>query len=456
MRRMKVLFSSSLLAGTLLAQASPVYAAPALEKRPTVVVNYGGSDYVITSKYTNYTTDFAFLQSQPWWGNLELAYALSALVEERAGYFIPEGSVFGVAFAYSTSIWGRRYTSAAIYPLSLFPPLVGLELPIIPSDIDLYYAVIGQLVTLESLAGSLQSTSAGVTSINNSLNMMINGAHSRPLARLVAPGQKTFWLAGDWGRDDHGNRSGSTGMAELGVGYRFDFAQFNLSIGQTWARQDLMNDGEVKADGQYLMLESIIPLTQVEGLYATLGAYGHWGEADMRRGYINMSVPDSSKSSPDTQTWGVRARLDWQNALSFANTGISPYIDLSYTNSHMDSYSEKGGGIPARFEGRTDDYTEARLGFNTQTPLPFASGYDFVTNLEVAHRFERNAAGINGEVEGFFTFNLPGEDITNDWIKAGVGVEGEAGPGKLSFMLNGTTKSEMPNFWVATSYQLAF
>ncbi len=323
-------------------------------------------------------------------------------------------------------------------------------------DVDLYYALIGPLVTLESLAGSLQSTSAGVTSINNSLNMMINGAHSRPLARLVAPGQKTFWLAGDWGRDDHGNRSGSNGMAELGVGYRFDFAQFNLSIGQTWARQDLMNDGEVKADGQYLMLESIIPLTQVEGLYATLGAYGHWGEADMRRGYINMSVPDSSKASPDTQTWGVRARLDWQNVFSFANTGISPYIDLSYTNSHMESYSEKGGGIPAHFEGRTDDYTEARLGFNTQTPLPFASGYDFVTNLEVAHRFERNAAGINGEVEGFFTFNLPGEDITNDWIKAGVGVEGEAGPGKLSFMLNGTTKSEMPNFWVATSYQLAF
>lgn len=454
MRRMKVLFSSCLLAGTLLAQASPIYAALVLEKRPTVVVNYGGSDYMITSQYLNYSTNFALLQSQPWWGNPELAASLSILVGESAGGFTPDDTFSGIAFANST--WGDGDVGSAIYPLSMFSwHYLAISFPF-PPDYNLYYALIGPLVTLESLAGSLQSTSAGVTSINNSLNMMINGAHSRPLARLVAPGQKTFWLAGDWGRDDHGNRSGSTGMAELGVGYRFDFAQFNLSIGQTWARQDLMNDGEVKADGQYLMLESIIPLTQVEGLYATLGAYGHWGEADMRRGYINMSEPDSSKASPDTQTWGVRARLDWQDAFSFANTGISPYIDLSYTNSHMDSYSEKGGGIPARFEGRTDDYTEARLGFNTQTPLPFASGYDFVTNLEVAHRFEKNAAGINGEVAGFFTFNLPGEDITNDWIKAGVGVEGEAGPGKLSFMLNGTTKSEMPNFWVATSYQLAF
>jgi len=319
-----------------------------------------------------------------------------------------------------------------------------------------YYAIINQLVTLQTMAASLESTSSGVNALNSNLSMMINGAHSRPLGRLVAPGHSTFWAAGDWGRDDHGNRSGSSGLAEIGVGRNLGFAQINLSLGQTHAKQDLIYNGEVKSDGRYLMVEGIIPLTQVEGLYATLGAYGHWGEADIRRGYFNMSALDSSKASPDTETWGVRARLDWQNALSVANTGISPYIDLSYSSSHMESYTEEDGGLPARFDGRTDDRTEARLGFNTQTPLPFISGYDFVTNLEVAHRFEKNSAGVNGAVDGYFTFNLPGEDVTNDWLKAGVGVEGEAGPGKLSLMLNGTTQSEMPNFWVATSYQLAF
>ena len=309
---------------------------------------------------------------------------------------------------------------------------------------------------MDSLAASLESTSAGVSSINSNLNMMINGAHSRPLARLVAPGQNTFWAAGDWGRDDHGNRSGSSGLAEVGLGHNLGFAQINVSIGQTWAKQSLIHDGEVKADGQYLMLESITPLTQVDGLYATVGAYGHWGEVDIRRGYTNMSAQDSSKASPDSQAWGIRTRLDWQNAFSVASTGISPYVDLSYTNSHLDSYTEKGGGIPARFDARSDDHTEVRLGFNTQTPLPFASSFNFITNLEAAHRFEKNSAGVNGEVNGYFTFNLPGEDVTNDWLKAGVGIEGEVASGKFSLMLNGTTQSEIPNFWVATSYQLAF
>ena len=47
---------------------------------------------------------------------------------------------------------------------------------------------------------------------------MVHGAHSRPLARRVAPTEKAFWLAGDWGRDDHGNRHGQAGLAEVGGG----------------------------------------------------------------------------------------------------------------------------------------------------------------------------------------------------------------------------------------------
>jgi len=419
-------------------------------ERPTVVVSYGGSTYSISSLYTNYPTSADLFREQPWWGNSSLAASLSNLVQGSAGSYTDGIQYGGILFAYG-DVSGHAavqfWTGGGVSDCNLYCNT---------SSQYWYYAFINQLITLDTLAKSLESTSSGVNAINNNLNMMINGAHSRPLSRLVAPGQKTLWVAGDWGRDDHGNRSGNTGMAEFGVGHNLGFAQFNVSIGQTWAKQDLVYDGEVKTDGQYLMLESIIPVAQVDGLYATVGAYGHWGEADIRRGYINFSEQDSSKASPDTQTWGIRTRLDWQNAVNLANISVSPYVDLSYTNSHLDSYTEKGGGIPAHFDGRTDDYTEARLGFNTQTPLPFAPGYSFVANLEAAHRFEKNAAGVNGEVEGYFTFNLPGEDVTNDWLKAGAGVEGEVGPGKLSLMINGTTQSEMPNFWVATSYQLAF
>lgn len=452
MRRFKRALSSSVLASICFTHMTAAHAVAVPDERPTVVVSYGGSTYSISSVLVNYPSGIDVLSAQPWWGSATLAQALLERVGRSAGGYAAGDTSSSILFAYG----GSSTHSYIKYMEGNSDTVLDCQSNCNTYNRSWYYAIINQLITLDTLAESLESTSTGVNSINNNLNMMINGAHSRPLARLVAPGQKTMWVAGDWGRDDHGNRSGNTGMAEFGVGHNLGFAQFNVSIGQTWAKQDLIYDGEAKTEGQYLMLESIIPVGQVDGLYATVGAYGHWGEADIRRGYINFSEQDSSNASPDTQTWGIRTRLDWQNAVSLANTGVSPYVDLSYTNSHLDSYTEKGGGIPAQFDGRTDDYTEARLGFNTQTPLPFAPGYSFVTNLEAAHRFEKNSAGVNGAVEGYFTFNLPGEDVTNDWLKAGAGVEGEVGPGKLSLMLNGTTQSEMPNFWVATSYQLAF
>ncbi|MEH6511146.1 autotransporter outer membrane beta-barrel domain-containing protein [Halopseudomonas aestusnigri] len=318
------------------------------------------------------------------------------------------------------------------------------------------YAIISELVTLASLSNSLQSTSLGLSSLNSGLNMMINGAHSRPLSRMVAPGQSTFWVAGDWGTDEHGQRSGSTGLAEVSVGHNYGAVQLNASLGQTWARQNLSSDGRAESDGQYLLVEGIVPVSEEHKLYATVGAFGHWGEADIRRGYITLSTPDSSKGNADSNTWGLRARLDWVDALSLGNTGISPYADLSYTHSKLDGYTEQGGANPASFDSRTDRFTEARLGFGTETPLSWLAGYNLVANLEAAHRFEDRSAGVSGSIDGLFTFNLPGEDYQNDWLKAGVGVEGALGDGKASLMLNGTTDSDQPDMWVAASYQLAF
>jgi len=446
----KSLLLFSALSNLLIQNISAGVAQAADDSRPTVVVTYGGSTYSISSELVNYTTSSSLLESQPWWGNTSLSNALAGLVGMSAGGFEDGSSSLGILFAYGISgstVSIDYYNGSGVSNCPSGCPDVSY---------DYYYAIINQLVTLETMGSSLESTSSGVNALNANLNMMVNGAHSRPLDRLVEPGKNTFWAAGDWGRDDHGDRSGNGGLVEIGFGHNLGFAQISLSLGQTRAEQDLIYNGEVESEGTYLMVEGIIPLTQIEGLYATLGAYGHWGDAAMRRGYINMSALDYSTASPDTETWGVRARLDWQNALTLANTGVSPYVDLSYTRSHMDGYTEEGGGLPASFDSRSDDRTEIRLGFNTQTPLPLIAGYNIVTNLEAAHRFEKNTAGVSGAVDGYFTFNLPGEAVTNDWLKAGFGVEGKTGPGKLSLMINGTTQSEMPNVWVASSYQLMF
>lgn len=310
-------------------------------------------------------------------------------------------------------------------------------------------------MTLADAQASIQSTDLGLKSILSSTNIVVNGAHSRPMSRRVAAGEKTFWLAGDWGNDNHGARSGETGLAEVGGGYNFGQAQVNVSIGKTWAHQDLINGGDVSSDGNYVMLAGIIPLSVDNGVYATLGAFRHWGEVDIDRGYFNMGAMDHSSASPDSDTWGIRARVDWENAFIIKTARFSPYADLWHSETKLDSYTETGGGFPARFDSRRDSITELRAGLNTAVPIQ-TSGFDFVANVEAVHRFDDKADNTSGQVVGLFGFNLDGEKYDQNWFKGGIGIEGKLGRGKASLMLNGTTKGEMASSWLAASYQLAF
>lgn len=310
-------------------------------------------------------------------------------------------------------------------------------------------------MTLADVQASLQSTNLGLQTTLSSTNTLVNGAHSRPMSRRVAEDEKTFWLAGDWGNDNHGTRSGETGLAEVGGGYNFGQAQVNVSIGKTWAHQDLINGGDVSSDGKYIMVAGIIPLSVDNGVYATLGGFRHWGEVDIDRGYFNMGAMDRSSASPDSNTWGVRARVDWENAFTIKTARFSPYADLWHSETKLDSYTETGGGFPARFDSRRDSITELRAGLNAAMPIK-TSGFDFVANLEAVHRFDDQADNTSGQVVGLFGFNLDGQKYDQNWFKGGIGLEGKLGQGKASLMLNGTTEGEMASSWLAASYQMAF
>ncbi len=308
------------------------------------------------------------------------------------------------------------------------------------------------LVTLADVQNSLAATAMGSSMALGSGNLLIHGAHSQPLSRRVADGQKAFWVAGDWGRDDHGERNGSLGLAELGLGYNFGLAQINVSLGQTWAKQNLALNGQAKTDGTYLLAEALIPVAG--NLWAVLGGYGHWGDADLRRGYLNAGSPDASTGKPGVDTWGLRARLEWDRAFSLAAVGFSPYADLSYSEAKMAAYTETGGGFPARFDARTDRATELRLGTNAAVPL--VNELRLISTLEAVHRFEKSGARTSGQMVGLFAFDLPGAANKQDWLRAGVGVEGKLAGGSASLMVNATTQGESSNVWLAASWQKAF
>ena len=316
--------------------------------------------------------------------------------------------------------------------------------------------VIVPLYTLEDATPSLLSSSYGLTSTITTTSLLLHGAHSRPMSRYVAPQQKTFWVAGDFGTDNHGDRDGKIGLAEFGTGYNYGPVQLNVALGQTWTDQNLIHSGEIDADGVYLMLESIIPVSLENGVYATLNAYHHWGDVDVKRGYLVNGTQNFSSGSADSKTWGVRARVDWVDALSVKTTSFSPYVDLSYYNAVLDAYTESSGDFPAQFDKRKDEITEFRLGVNSATPLN-SSGLDFVANVEAAHRFDGSASNTTGQIAGAgLSFNVAGQSYKQNWLKAGVGLEGAVGDGKFSVMLNGTTKSEKSDAWLALSYTMAF
>jgi uncharacterized protein YhjY with autotransporter beta-barrel domain len=281
---------------------------------------------------------------------------------------------------------------------------------------------------------------------------VMNGAHSHPLSRRVATDKNALYIAGDWGSDYHGSRKGNFGLAELGLGHNFGSVQVNVSLGKTWATQKLTQNGKIKADGNYLMAESLIPVAS--SLWATLGAYGHWGDVNVRRGYTDF-LNDSQISSgkPNSKAWGVRARLDWENALQFGGGGLTPYADLSYNKVQIKGYSETGGISPIDFNARQDKITEFRLGLNTS--LPLAGKVRWLTTLEGVHRFEKFSSNTTGQIFGL-NIDVAGQKYRRNWVRGGLGIEGDVGGGVISVMLNATSNGETQNTWLACSYQIGF
>lgn len=325
-----------------------------------------------------------------------------------------------------------------------------------PSGDEAYLARVSAVgsgsVSLADLQHSLLEASRAGDMTQGMSNLVMHGEHSRPLSRRVAAGQKALWLSGDWGTDNHDARDGNLGAAELGGGMNLGRMQLNLALGQAWGRQNFTLGGVARSDGTYLMAEALLPLPNK--LWATFDGYGMWGAADIRRGYLNAGLPTTSNGNTDTSTWGLRARVDWDNALSFKQFGLTPYADLSHSETRTDAYSETGGGFPVAYDARTNTSTELRVGTNASRPL--AGTMRLISTIEIAHLFQARQADTRGQVVGLFGFDVPGTNNKQTWLRAGGGVEGKLGRGMASLMANVTTEGAATNMWLATAYHMAF
>jgi len=309
------------------------------------------------------------------------------------------------------------------------------------------------LVTLKALGASLGAAGAANISVVNGLGLIANGAGSRPLDRRVSEGKFTMWVGGDWGRDDHGDRDGRVGLGEIGIGYNFGPVQLNGVAGYTGLNQNTHLGGATEVRAGYAKLEVLGQLTgnQDSGLWAIITGTGLWGNVDIRRNYhVNGGLVDSSSGKTDVNSYGVRGRLQWENAIRY----ISPYGEISYARTCLGAYTESAGAFPAAFNELCDDSTEARYGFDAKFPLN--EQFRLIGTLEGVHRFESSGRNVTGQVVGLGAFDLGGSKYQQDWLRVGAGIEVDLQGATLSVMGNATTKGESSNAWLAANLRLTF
>ncbi len=260
-------------------------------------IDYNGVNYNLSWQNMTYTGSTALLTSQPWWGNSTLAHAL-------ASYNVNPNSNFGNQSSYFVYSIAGNTISSAYYSAGNTATIT------YPSNQTYWSLYVLSATADQSLLNSLQSTSAAANGMLNQTGLLVNGAHSHPLDHLVATGEKTLWVTGDFGTNDHGGSSGNIGIAEVSGGYNFGRYQLNLSLGQTSNRNDLIYGGSAKENAQFVTAEAIVPISKVTGLYGTFGVYDLWGTTNINRGFLNTNgTVNSSYGSPNLSGWG--AWLAW-------------------------------------------------------------------------------------------------------------------------------------------------
>lgn len=308
------------------------------------------------------------------------------------------------------------------------------------------------IITIKDLGNSLGTSGAANTSLVNNLGVVVNGAGSRPLDRRAPEGRFTAWMGGDWGRDDHGSRDGTLGLGELGFGYNFGPLQLNGVAGYTGFDQNTILGGTTDVRAGYIKLEALGQITgdQDSGLWGIVTGTGLWGNANLTRNYLTGGLVDSSFGRTDVQGYGIRGRLQWENAIPH----VSPYGELSYARTCLRGYTETGGAFPAAFDTLCDGSTEIRYGFDAK--IPVTEEIRLIGTLEGVHRVESSGASVTGHVVGVGGFNLGAANYQQDWLRAGAGIEADFSGSTLSIMANATTKGESSSAWVAANWRVTY
>jgi len=273
------------------------------------------------------------------------------------------------------------------------------------------------IINQETFNASVRETGANAIRAGAGVaEMTLFGAHHRTLldSGLAHQADKNtcLWVTTDHGRDDETDTDMS--IAEVGVCRDIGNTRVGIGVGQSWAEQDWSLGGGADYDGQYVLVEAVHQFAN--GFQPSILAMAGDYDTELKRNYQNGGAIDRSEGSPDADTKAVRLRADWKDLVTLGQAVISPYGAYTWMHSHLDGYTEEGGGFPTRYDS-SDLYTsDLRLGaathyaFNDQTSLRFA--------LEGVRRLDEDTGSTGGQILGLGSFDVNGADIEQTWARA--------------------------------------
>jgi len=277
------------------------------------------------------------------------------------------------------------------------------------------------VVGVTTFLGTVGQNGAFQAEVGSVMAMALNGAHHRTLNDYALPGGSCGWMTGDLGGSGSPHRRqyfGEIGLChDVAPGVRIGFGG-----GYGKIDRDLPLGGKASANGYHLVGEVDVTPAGTPLTLSLLGYYANW-DLDLSRAYANGAATDISTAHPGAESWAIRARADWRDALKLGGlVGISPY--LAYTHSHtgIDAYTETGGGFPVTVaqSGRSGD--ETRLG--TTASLPVAAVARLAVSGEWIHRFDNGAFAISGAmVGGLAPFAFATAADPADWGRVGIDLD---------------------------------
>lgn len=330
-----------------------------------------------------------------------------------------------------------------------------------PSGTEAWLARVGAagsgVLTLDNnLNNSLAGTSQPLTGVTGYTNLVLNGAHHRPLMDSALPGgNNCAWVNGDLARYDNG-RDAAAGLAEVGYCHRVrpDELIVGVGLGKSGSDEDTAFSGNSETDGQYLLAELDYRPDGRGPIYSLTGLYGAWG-ADIKRGYLNAGLQDSSTGSTDLKGAALRARIDWPGLWRLGDTAFTPRAQFSLTHVDMDGYAESGGGFPAIFNDREHTAKELRAGVRAGKPL--SERTTIHGDLEAVHRFDGAGPATSGNIIGAFAFDIAGANVASNWLRAGLELDHAlARNWTVSASLNAATNGEDPDVSGAVSLKMGW